>query len=310
MRRAAITGAGGFIGAALVRRLVADGVHVRALLGPRGAVVHPAPAGVETLAGEIDDADVVSSLVAGCDTLFHVAGPASVAASFDLPQEFARIHVGGTATVLEASRRAGVGRVVHVSSAEVYGAPERTPVDESHRLQARSPYAAAKIGAERMVESYRIAHGVAATVLRPFSVYGPRQSAGGVVAAVVRQVIRGEAIELADLAPVRDFCFVDDVVAAMLAAAVAPPTDGDTTLNVAGGVGVSIAELARAAAKAAGRELPIRARERSDRPRAADIPALVADTSRIRSSLGWRAETGLVDGLRRTIEWFRTTEDA
>ena len=162
-----------------------------------------------------------------------------------------------------------------------------------------------------MVESYRLAHGMRATVLRPFSVYGPRQSAGGVVAAIVRQVLRGDVVELADL----------DARARLLLrrrrgrgdarAATAPPASaGDATLNVASGDGVSIGELARAAVTAAGRELPIRVRDRSDRPRAADIRALVADTTCIRASLGWAPRVNLVDGLRRTIEWFRTTEDA
>lgn len=310
MRLAAVTGAGGFIGSALVRRLVRDGVGVRALVGPEGAKTHPVPPTVERIEGEIDRLEVVARVVAGCDVVFHVAGPASVVASLDVPAEFARIHVAGTATVLEASRRAGVARFIHVSSAEVYGVPKLNPVHESHRLQARSPYAAAKLGAERMVESFRFAHGLEATILRPFSVYGPRQSAGGVVTRVVQQVLTADAIELADLTPRRDFCFVDDVVDAMVLAANRRAVDDDPTFNVASGVGVTIGELARAAAAAAGRDLPVRARPTDGPPRRADIHELIADTSRIRTALGWTPRTALVDGLRRTIEWFRNSEDA
>ncbi|MDB4966600.1 MAG: NAD(P)-dependent oxidoreductase [Myxococcales bacterium] len=310
MRLAAVTGAGGFIGSALVRRLVREGVSVRALLGPVGAKSHPVPSNVEAMEGEIDRIEIVAQLVAGCEVVFHVAGPASVVASLDVPTEFARIHVAGTATALEASRRAGVARFVHVSSAEVYGVPENNPVHESHRLQARSPYAAAKIGAERMVESFRFAHGLEATILRPFSVYGPRQSAGGVVARVVQQVLTANAIELADLTPRRDFCFVDDVVEAMVLAADRRVALDDPILNVASGVGVTIGELARAAAAAANRDLPVRANRAEGPPRRADVHELVADTSRIRAALGWTPRTALVDGLRRTIEWFRNSEDA
>ena len=250
---------------------------------------------------------MASSLVDGCDTVFHLAGPASVATSFDAPAEFVRAHVAGTATVLEASRRAGVSRVVHVSSAEVYGAPERNPVDESHRLQARSPYAAAKIGAEHLVESYRLAHEMRITMLRPFSVYGPRQSRGGVIADIVRQLLAGEVVGLVAPSVVRDFCFVDDLVEAMVSAA--SPAGLPGTFNVGTGAGVSIAALARAAAEAVGRDVIVRARD-ADRPRRAEIQELVADATRIRAALGWRPRTSLVEGLRRTIHWFRHPEAA
>jgi nucleoside-diphosphate-sugar epimerase len=309
MTQIAVTGAGGFIGSAVVRRLAADGHRVRALTGPPGAVTHRAPPAVECCTGEIDQLDGVAQLVSGCEVVVHLAGPASVAASFDAPAEFARVHVAGTATVLEASRRARVRRFIYVSSAEVYGAPELNPVAESHRLQARSPYAAAKIGAERLVECYQLAYGLPAIVLRPFSVYGPRQSASGVIARIVRQLIAGDALELADLSVVRDFCFVDDVADAIAHAATATEAR-EGCFNVASGVGCSIAELARSALVAVGADRPVRAVAAPDRPARADIPELIADTTRIRAALGWTSRTALVDGLRRMIHWFRTLEDA
>src|SRR5262249_40598351 len=137
--------------------------------------------------------------------------------------EFARVHVGGTATLLDASRRAGVRRFVHVSSAEVYGRPETSPVSEGHRLEARSPYAAAKLGAEAMVGAHRPGGDLETVVLRPFSVYGPRQSPGGVVAAILAQALDAPSVELHDPDAVRDFCFVEDLAEAVLAAAAADP---------------------------------------------------------------------------------------
>lgn len=310
MTRVAVTGAGGFIGSAVVQRCVREGMHVRALLGPPGVAGLPLPADVESFQAEIDSAAAVAALVAGCDAVIHLAGPASVVASFDVPADFARIHVVGTACVLEASRRARVPRVVHVSSAEIYGIPERNPVDEQHRLQARSPYAAAKLGAEQLVESYRIAYGMPVVVLRPFSVYGPRQSRGGVIASIMRQLIADSgatrSVELAAPDVVRDFCFVEDVAEALVTAAIG--SREASTLNVATGRGTSIANIARAAAEAIGCNIEIRPSPTDDRPRRADITELVGDPRRIHAKLGWQARTPLVEGLRRTIEWFRNTE--
>ena len=307
MSLVAITGAGGFIGSAVVRLCLREGWRVRALVGPPGVAGHPLPAEADARAGEIDSPSTVAALVAGCDAVIHLAGPASVAASFDVPAEFARVHVAGTAAILEASRREGVARFVHVSSAEVYGVPLRNPVDETHRLQARSPYAAAKIGAEQLVESYRIAYGLPIAVLRPFSVYGPRQSSGGAIGSIMRQLLRRDpVVELAAPSIVRDFCFVEDLAEAIVLAA--GTSTAPLTLNVASGTGVSIAAVAHAAAEAAGCTIDVLTRTTDDRPRRADITELVGDATRIRSELGWQARTPLVDGLRHTIDWFRSTE--
>jgi nucleoside-diphosphate-sugar epimerase len=304
--RIAVTGAGGFLGGAVVRRCLAGGATVHALVGPADAAAHALPPEVESCHGQIDAAPVIAALVERCDAVIHLAGPASVAASFDVPAEFARVHVAGTATVLEACRRAGVKRVAYVSSAEVYGLPERQPVDETHRLQARSPYAAAKIGAEQLAESFTIAYGMEITRLRPFSVYGPRQSRGGVVSSILHQLLAGDVVRLAAPELVRDFCFVDDVPDPIVPAATAPR--GPAILNVATRSGTSVAALARAAAAAVGRTVEIVPVERRDRPLRADIACLVGDATRLRAELGWRPRTSLVDGLRRTLEWFSTSE--
>lgn len=306
MVRVAVTGAGGFIGSALLRRLCRDGVSTRALLSPPGANVQAPPVGVDARYGEIDRLECLQPLVADCDVVFHVAGPPSVAASFASPVEYARVHVGGTAAVLEACRRSGVARVVHVSSAEVYGRPERVPVEESDRLEARSPYAAAKIGAERMVEAYRRSHGLDAIVLRPFSIYGPGQSMSGVVGTILAQATRGGEIQVHDLAAVRDFCFVEDLVAALVSAGTQPLVDAEPIYNVGSGKGTSIRELAHVVAELAGCRVTVGSAAGRDRPSAADVPVLVADASRIARALGWTAATSLADGLALTMAHLRS----
>jgi nucleoside-diphosphate-sugar epimerase len=302
-RRMAVTGAGGFIGSALVRRLVAEKVEVHALLGPPDTPVIAPPTGVKALHGEIDHPDCLAALLDGVDVVFHLAGPASVASSFAAPVEFARIHGVGTAAVLAACERARVQHVVYLSSAEVYGRPLRNPIDETHRLQACSPYAAAKLAAEHFLEAHHLAHRLSITVLRPFSVYGPRQSPHGLVAAILRQLDRGE-VRLADLRPVRDFCFVDDVVDAAVRAAAVRPTAWHLVLNVGSGVGTSVETLARLMVQLRGGDAQVIGGDEVDRPVDSVILQRVADTSRIRTLLGWEAKTSLESGLRQTLAWW------
>lgn len=298
-RTVVVTGGGGFIGRAVVRALLASGARVRALAGAPGDLLPPLPAGVAELRADITDAGAVRECVAEADAVVHLAGPASVAASFSRAAEYARAHVQGSATVLDACREAGVARVVLVSSAEVYGRPRSSPVREDHPLAPRSPYAAAKAGAEHFAQAFAAAFGMGVVILRPFSVYGPGAAPGSLVGTIVDAVRRGDPVRLHDLAPVRDYCFVDDVARAVAAACHRPLPPG-TVLNVGTGTGTSVAGVAAAALEAAGRTLPVEERG-GGRPAAADIPALVADPSRARRLLEWEAEVELRAGLALTL---------
>jgi UDP-glucose 4-epimerase len=298
----------------VVNRLLAGGFRVRALVGPLGTPI-PALPGVDAAAvAGIDDPDALAGLMAGVRAVIHMAGPPSVAASFDSPEIFARDHVAGTAAVLKAMRLTGVMRLVHVSSAEVYGVPIVNPVSEDLPLQPRSPYGAAKLGGEAFVRACAPAYGIKAAILRPFSVYGPGSPTRSLIGTVLGQVMAGGAVTVADPRPVRDYCFVGDVADAIVAAA---RNDGMhwagpervVTFNVASGVGVSVAALAGLALELAGRE-PSELQVRSpDRPGGTDILELVADTGRARRLLGWSGRTDLRQGLTRTMAWLRNRED-
>jgi nucleoside-diphosphate-sugar epimerase len=298
----AVTGGGGFIGSTVVRALAQEGAAIRTLLGPPGQAVQEAPRGVSAVRGDVGDLATLLSLADGAGAVIHLAGPPGVAVSFEQPALYARVHVEGTVNVLEACRRAGVRRLIHVSSAEVYGRPRRNPVAEDHPLEARSPYAAAKIGAERFVEAFAHAHGLQAVLLRPFSVYGPGLAPGSLIGTLFRQARAGQAVVLADLEPVRDYCYLGDVVRGILRACAAP-LPPLCTFNLGSGKGVSVAELAQAVLDVMGRDLPVCADPARRRPGAAEIRHLVADSTRAARVLGWTADTPLREGLRHTLAW-------
>jgi nucleoside-diphosphate-sugar epimerase len=292
-----VTGAGGFLGRHVTRALAAAGARVRMLYGP------VRPSGEVSDTGEVYYGDICTphpwerGLLA-CDVVVHLAGMPSVARSFAEPEEYVRVHVSGTAALLEAMRRANVARLVHISSAEVYGIPHTNPVPEDHPVQPRSPYAAAKAGAEKLVEAWHWSFGQCAIVLRPFSMYGPGASEHSLLSQLLAQCRQNRDLEVYDAAPVRDYCFVEDFTRAVVLTCAARISFA--TFNVGTMRGYSVHEVATGLLAALGRSGQIRTRAGNSRP--ADILSLIADNRKASAELGWEPRIGLEQGLRRLID--------
>ena len=297
-QRVGLVGANGFIGSAILRSLLHSGIAPRALCGPF-ETPRPLPGGVEFFACDLADVDRLKSWGSGLDVVIHAAGPPSVQRSFEMAEEYVRVHVQGTAALLRACRMAEVHRFVYISSAEVYGRPEANPVAETHRLQARSPYAAAKIGAEKIVEAHVESFGLHAVILRPFSIYGPHAHSDSLLSRVVSTAKSG-CIRVWDLRPIRDYCYVNDLATAVLRACCIE-VRGLRVFNGGSGKGTSVADFAKLVAQAMGLDIPI-AEDRTDsRPGQSEIFELIADITAARDVLGWIPETDLLKGLRLTL---------
>jgi UDP-glucose 4-epimerase len=301
--RALVTGGAGFLGSHLVERLVTDGHDVRVLddlsTGDRGSV-HVA---AELLVGDVADADAVARAIASTDVVFHLAAHRAVARSLDEPLSTDRANTHGTLTVLTAARDAGVARVVSASSSSVYGDADRRPTPESAPLRPRSPYAVSKLAGEHYCRVFAELFALTTVSLRYFNAFGPRQRPDSAYATVVplfaRALLDGVAPQVhGDGLQSRDFTFVDDVIDATVAAALAPDLVACGAYNVAGGAPVSLLELLDAMAAVLGVDPPepihVEARAGDVRHTHADVTAAAAD-------LGWKAQVGLDEGLRRTI---------
>jgi UDP-glucose 4-epimerase len=303
-RRVLVTGAGGFLGAPVVRALSAQGCEIRAWVGAPHDRVQEPDSSVETLRGDIADSAAAQQAVQQIEVVVHLAGPPSVADSWKFPAAYAATHVAGTANLLQASVEHGVRKFIYVSSAEVYGRPESNPAPETAALRPRSPYGVFKLAAERLLETYSLSFGMSAVVLRPFSIYGPGMSPHSVLGTIFRQALSADRIVLGNLRPVRDYCFVDDAARAV-GLACATDLTGWNVFNLGAGVGVSVKELAEGIVTLCGRPLEIEQAASELRPGASDILELTADASQARRRLGWRPERSLTDGLRQTLAWWR-----
>jgi UDP-glucose 4-epimerase len=188
----------------------------------------------------------------------------------------------------------------------VYGTARSVPIDEAHPLQAQSPYAASKIAADKLAESYHQSFGLPVVTLRPFNTYGPRQSVRAVIPTVITQLAAGSPeIQLGRLTPTRDFNHVTDTVEAFLAVGTAPPPQVvGRVLNTGTGVETSIGEVVRTIGEILGVEPVVTTADERLRPDDSEVMRLVSDASAIRDAVGWTPRVPLRDGLEATCAWF------
>jgi len=302
--RVAITGAGGFIGSTVAAKLALEKARVRAHTGPPDVVGHPLPAEIDCLQAEITDLEALKELVRGAEVVVHLAGPAGVRLSFENPSWYSRTHVEGTAMVADACRDQGVDRLIYVSSAEVYGRPKFLPVSEAHPIRPISPYAAAKVGAELILESLARTGSLRSVTLRPFSVYGPRQASESVVGTILGQAMLSDRVVLSDLRPIRDYCYVEDLADAVASVCrLTNSIEAYATFNIGTGQGTSVGDLARKALAVVGRSMPVVEAAQRSRPGRTEIFELFASVEKARRELGWQAAHDLDAGLLHTFEW-------
>ena len=293
---------------------------------------------MRVVAGDIQDQSFVAATVAGCDTVFHLAALIAIPYSYIAPTSYVQTNIGGTLNVLEAARKAGIRRLVHTSTSEVYGTAQYVPIDEKHPLQAQSPYAASKLGADKLVESYYCSFDLPAVTVRPFNTFGPRQSARAVIPTIISQCLTQDEVRLGSLTPTRDLNYVGNTVDGFVQAAQCDQALG-RTINLGTGKEVSIGQLAETIAElvhcqgaracATGNDesvatgnngngaVGVATRSRSSqavrisseqqrkRPASSEVERLLADTALAQELLGWQPAVTFEEGLDRTISWFR-----
>jgi NAD dependent epimerase/dehydratase len=237
--------------------------------------------------------------------VFHLAALIAIPYSYVAPHSYVETNVGGTLNICQAALDSGVQRVVVTSTSEVYGTAQYVPIDENHPLQPQSPYSASKIGADAIAMSFHLAFGLPVTVARPFNTYGPRQSARAVIPTIIGQIAAGERrIHLGDLTPTRDFNFVSDTCAGLVAVANAAGAIGEA-VNIGSNTEISIGDTLAMIRDLMGSDAEFVIDEARIRPGRSEVFRLRCDNAKLQTLTGFRPAVDLREGLSRTITWFR-----
>ena len=297
----AVTGAAGFIGSHLVQALIDAGHEVRAVDAFTGhydpALKKENAAGFEVVQLDLAE-EPLEPVLEGVDGIFHLAAKPGVRSGWGTDfRDYVHDNVIATQRLFDTAAAAGV-RVVWASSSSVYGDAESFPTREDAVPQPISPYGVTKLTCEHLAHTYAKNFGLEAVALRYFTVYGPRQRPDMAFTRLVHALAAGRPFGLyGDGSQSRGFTYVGDVVAATIAAMDAAPEG--SLYNVGGGSEATMREVIEKLEAISGRKLDLNLGE----PAAGDVRRTAADTSRIRSELGWEPKVPLEDGLAAQWEW-------
>ncbi len=297
-----ITGGAGFIGSHVVQRALAAGHAVtvfdnlshgyRALVDPRADFV----------AGELGDRAAVATALAGHDAVIHLAATSIIQQTIADPAATYENNLTNGIHLLEAMRQTGVMKLINSSTAAVYGEPERVPVHETDRKHPITPYGASKYAFEIALGAYHACYGLESVSLRYFNAYGPRdeqQPRSRAVPKWIAASLHNHPIEVYWKGrQYRDYVYVGDIAEAHLRVL---PLAGCHAFNVGTAQGVYMADVLQTIGQLTG--MPPIIHDKGDRP--GDPARLVADTSRLLQATGWHPQTPLLEGLSRTVAYYR-----
>ncbi len=304
-----VTGGAGFIGSHLVTRLVSLGARVRVLDNLSTgylANLEPLRGAIDFIEGDVADEGAVNRAVAGCDYVFHLAAMASVPRSISEPALCHAWVATSTVHLLTACAHSQVRRFVLASTSAAYGDSPFVAKRETDPVAPLSPYAAAKLAAEQYCHAFTRSFGVETAALRFFNVFGPRQDPQSEYSAViprfVSMILAGERpVVYGDGGQSRDFVYVDNVIDANLLAATVPGAAGGV-FNIGCGSSTTLLELLDTLRDSLGQQIdPIH-----EPPRAGDVRDSMADITLARTILGYEPRVSVADGLRRSVDYYRS----
>jgi dTDP-glucose 4,6-dehydratase len=311
-RRVLVTGATGFIGSHLVRRLVGEGAEVHAMTSNVSSV-YPTRLlelkdRIQLHEGSLIDRSAMDAIVARAQPshVFHLGAYTHVGKSWRRVDECIQTNVQGTVNLLQALDGTGYERFVYTGTSEIYGDID-VPFREDAMVNPISPYSVSKYAGEKYCQMFHAGYGWPIVMVRPFNAYGPWQTPDRVIPEIIGRAIRGEELKMTQGRQTREFNFVEDIVDGFMVLGTADGIDGEL-FNLGCGEEVSMRDLATTILDLMGNPIEPQFGALPDRP--TEIWRMFCDSTKVRERLGWAPQHSLAEGLAKTIDWYRSQQDA
>jgi len=313
-----ITGSEGFIGSHVVEFFLKKNFFVKAFvyynsLNSTGWLKDIKKSkNLKIFPGDIRNYDTVYDALKDCYAVIHLAALIGIPYSYNTPDSYVSTNVVGTLNVLQASRKLKTKRVIITSSSEVYGTAQYIPIDEQHPLNPQSPYAASKVAADALAQSFYKSYKLPVTIVRPFNTYGPRQSERAIIPTIINQILNNKTMQLGNINPTRDFTYVEDVAKSFYLVLNKKKSIGKI-INIGSGFEISVKKLFLVIGKLIGKKNTLQIINKRKRPKNSEVNRLFADTNIAKKILKWKTSyfkiNGFKKGLLKTIDWFKKSKN-
>ena len=310
-----VTGAAGFLGSHLTEELVRTGNKVRALMhydsnNNWGWLENSKyKKEIEFVVGDIRDFDSVYSAMKDIDEVFHLAALIGIPYSYLSPLAYIKTNIEGTYNVIQSAKLLDTKNIIITSTSETYGSAQYIPIDEKHPKVGQSPYSATKIGADNLAISFNRSFALPIKIVRPFNIYGPRQSARAIIPSICIQILNGMSeIKLGNLDTTRDLTYVKDTVNGFIEISKQEKLNGEST-NIGMHKEISIKNLVEKISEIINKKVIIKTDTKRVRPEKSEVNRLVCDNSKLKKYTNWVPKYNLEEGLKETISWLEKNKE-
>lgn len=308
MKKILVTGSCGFIGSHLVEKL-SKNFKVKALVyynsfNETGNLKFlKSFKNIEIEKGDIRDYSLLYDLTKDIDCIINLAALITIPYSFKAVDSYIETNVKGVKNILEITKVRKIKHTIIMSTSEVYGSAQYIPMDENHPLNAQSPYAATKIAQDQLTLSFHKVFDLPLTIVRPFNIYGPRQSLRSVIPQIIMQSIKSNKIKLGNIHTERDFTFIDDLTDAFEKIVYNEKTYGKI-FNICSNKSFSIQEIIDIIKRISKKNLEIVVENKRVRKSSCEVEKLLGDNSFAKKLIGYKPKTSFEEGIEKTYNWY------
>ena len=303
-----VTGATGFIGSHLVEFLVKNSYNVIAfdrynISNNYGFLENSKfKNDIEFVLGDIRDYDSVNKVMKRCKKCIHLAALIGIPYSYISPLAYIRTNVEGTYNILESARSYNYDEILVTSTSEIYGSAQYKPMNENHPIAPQSPYAASKVAADQLSISYFKSFDLPIKIIRPFNVYGPRQSSRAIIPTIINQMLQSDKLNLGNIDVIRDYTYVEDTVKAFVKILKSKKIYGEV-VNVGTNHPIKIKHIIKKVSSILNKNVKININKKKVRPKKSEVLELICDNSKIKKLTSWKESVSFEKGLENTIIW-------